>query len=180
MSAQDLLKKLEVSKSQQPKGQLILKHLSPQHNPKAGKDGDLRLYNQVMRLFTEFRSILDTEMHRVYVREEVKEVQPNQKLPGRVIMKVEANFVDVKEVPFEFLTAEDRIVFLHRETANHKDFEVFAEQRKRRKTIMIRAEDMQGLSFKENQERIVKAIQNSKKSLETTAQRVRQAHGKNL
>jgi hypothetical protein len=37
----ELLKNLGVSKHQEPKGQVFLKHLSPLHNPKAIKNAEI-------------------------------------------------------------------------------------------------------------------------------------------
>lgn len=40
MNVAEILKNLVGSKDNQPKGQLLLKHLSPLHNPRAARDVD--------------------------------------------------------------------------------------------------------------------------------------------
>lgn len=62
----------------------------------------------MIRLFLEFRGLLEKEMSRIYIKEEIKEVVPNPKLNGRVIMKADSHHIDIHDVPFEHLTPEDQ------------------------------------------------------------------------
>lgn len=48
MNVVEILKNLVGSKDNQPKGQLILKHLSPLHNPRATRDVDTVRYQSII------------------------------------------------------------------------------------------------------------------------------------
>ena len=64
----------------------------------------------MIRLFLDVRAMLDKEMTRVYIREEVKEVVAHPKLLGRVIIKAESRFIDNLDVPYEHLSIDDQSV----------------------------------------------------------------------
>ena len=69
------------------------------------------MYNQVNKLFHDIKLLIEQELMKIYSQDEIKDVAENPKLQSRVIMKGQSKFVSVSEVPYEFLSREDKIKY---------------------------------------------------------------------
>jgi hypothetical protein len=65
------------------------------------------MYNQVSKLFHDIKLLIEQELMKIYSRDEIKDVAENPKLQSRVIMKGESRFVNISEVPYEYLSRDD-------------------------------------------------------------------------
>lgn len=87
----ELIKKVELSKSEGPHYLLLLKHLSPIHNLKYAKEIEEKNYIKILKKYSEFREEIKKEGLKSYLKEETKHYQR--------CIKVRIQHVAKNEVP---------------------------------------------------------------------------------